>query len=118
MDDVNAQSSEDTWEFVDLYLRFIHDRPHSLFHEKTLWEDIRTDSIPKCLLSAICALGCRFSSDKYKRGLAPAFVKESRSLFAQRLEVMSISNVQTCILLANLYAAQQENALELLYFGK
>lgn len=111
------ESKEDIIEFVELYLRFIHDRPHSLFHESTLRTEVRAGTLSECLLWAICALGCRFSPVEANRLHATRYRKNSSSLFANQLEVISLSNVQTCILLANLYAAEQDNGLEALYFG-
>lgn len=104
--------------FVALYLRFIHDRPHSLFHEQSLWRDIRSRSISQCLLNAICALGCRFSANDNHRDLSTSLRQKSSAVFALNLETISLAQVQTCILLANLFAAEQDHGLEALYFGK
>lgn len=110
-------SKEATLEFVDLYMRFIHDRPQTLFHEKTLWNEIYAGTICECLLIAICATGCKFSDNLQNCQLSTGLKDRSRALFSQQLETISIPNIQTCILLANLYAAEQNNALEALYFG-
>ncbi|KAH7359956.1 fungal-specific transcription factor domain-containing protein, partial [Pyrenochaeta sp. MPI-SDFR-AT-0127] len=104
-------------EFIRLYLHYIHDRPHSLFHEQSLWDEVRDGTLPECLLTAICAMGCRFSPHERHRNLAATFRSNSKSLLAQNLEDICIPNVQACILLANSYAAEQDNALEALYFG-
>lgn len=104
-------------ECVELYMRFVHDAPHSLFHEQTLWNEIRTDSISECLVAAICAIGCRFSDDPTHSELGVALRERSSLTFGKQLETISLANVQTCILLANLYAAEQNNNLEALYFG-
>lgn len=115
--DLQPASSKDICEFIRLYFHFIHDRPHSLFHERTLWDEIRDGSLPECLLVAICAMGCRLSPHASHRNLAAIFTSRSKSLLAQQLENICIPNVQACILLANIYAAEQDNGLEALYFG-
>ncbi len=115
---VSALSSEATVQLVELYLRFVHDRPHSLFHEKSLWEEIRVGTIPEALLLAICAVGCRFSNEAEQYNLSPALTTRSSFLFSRQLEEISLANIQTTILLANLYAATQKNELEALYYGK
>lgn len=111
-------SSNDLNSFVSAYFQFIHDRPHSLFHKKTLWYEIRRCSVPECLLAAIYAIGCRFSISENHRSLSSAFLKKSTMLFGQQLEVISLEGIQTCILLANLHAVDNNNALEALYFGR
>ena len=115
---VSALSSEETVQLVELYLRFVHDRPHSLFHEKSLWEEIRMGTIPVALLLAICAVGCRFADKVEQCNLSPVLTTQSSFLFSRQLEEISLANIQTTILLANLYAATQKNELEALYYGK
>ncbi|OAL57458.1 hypothetical protein IQ07DRAFT_617715 [Pyrenochaeta sp. DS3sAY3a] len=110
-------SSEAIKDFVRLYFLYIHDRPHSLFHEPTLWAALEDGTLPESLIAAICALGCRFSANIGQRELTNLFVSRSKSMLGQNLEDMSIVNIQTCILLANSYAAEQNNRLEALYFG-
>lgn len=108
---------EDSHECIELYFRFLHERPHSLFHEKTLWEQFRSGEISTCLLLAICTLGSRFSTRPDLRVLAATYQANCRAVFATQLEQISLPNIQTAILLANIYAAEQRNDLEALYFG-
>lgn len=115
---VSTLSSEETIQLVELYLRFVHDRPHSLFHEKTLLGEIHMGTIPEALLLAICAVGCRFADKVEQCNLSPALTTQSSVLFCRQLEEISLANIQTAILLANLYAATQKNELEALYYGK
>lgn len=110
-------SSLEISEFIRLYFRYIHDRPHSLFHEQSLWNAVSNGALPDSLSTAICALGCRFASKPAQRELASSFMTRSKTLLAQQLEDISVTNIQTCILLANSYAAEQNNRLEALYFG-
>lgn len=110
--------SSQEFEFVDLYFRYIHDRPHSLFHEKSIWEALRHGTLPEHLWRAMCVLGCRLAPQQAKRDLAPAFADQSRILLDQQLEHLSIENVQTCVLLGNWYTAVQNADLQITYFGK
>ncbi|KAH6643511.1 NADH dehydrogenase [Boeremia exigua] len=114
---LDSEYSSKIWKFVNLYFRYIHDRPHSLFHEPSIWKSLRTRSLPEQLWAAMCALGCRFSSDQNDRDSAPVFAEKSRSVLGQQLDHMTLENIQTCILLANWYAAVQKNDLEAMYFG-
>jgi hypothetical protein len=105
------------FEFINLYFRYIHDRPHSLFHEKSAWEALRNGTLPEHLWRAMCILGCRFAHQS-QRDLASAFAEQSRALLDQQLDQLSIENVQTCILLGNWYTAAQNADLQIKYFGK
>jgi hypothetical protein len=89
-----------------------------MFHQTSIQQACCNGSLPKHLWTAICALGCRFSSHQSQRDLAPIFAETSRSILGQQLEHLSLENVQTCVLLANWYAAVQNNNLEAMYFGK
>lgn len=103
---------------ISLYFKFIHDRPHSLFHEKTLWKDFHDRKLPESQLYALCSIGSRFSHDPQDHTQTVALMKRSSSLLAGHLETITLPTIQTCILLANLYAAEENNELEVLYFGK
>ncbi|KAF2010731.1 NADH dehydrogenase [Aaosphaeria arxii CBS 175.79] len=103
--------------FIQLYFKFVHDRPHSLFQEWTFWEQYHSGTLSDTMLAALCALGCRLSLDEAHRNLSTFFISKAKSLISQNLEDISISNVQACILLANSYAAEQNHKLEGLYFG-
>ncbi len=109
---------DESVEFVDLYLRFVHDRPHSLFHEDTLHQDLNTGNVDSCLLHSICAIGCRFATRVIRPAYVEALMTKASVLFSQQLEEMNLSKVQAAILLANGYAAKQDNDLEALYFGR
>ncbi|KAH6612991.1 NADH dehydrogenase [Boeremia exigua] len=112
-----APLATETSGFIRLYFRYIHDRPHSLFHEQSLWKAVNNGALPESLSTAICALGCRFAATASQRDLVSTFMTRSKCLLAQQLEDISVANIQTCILLANSYAAEQNNRLEALYFG-
>lgn len=113
----SAPSGEDV-EFINLYFRYIHDRPHSLFHENSVWEALRNGTLPEHLWTAMCILGCRFAPHQSQRDLAPSFAERSGSLLGQQPDQVSLENVQTCVLLANWYTAVRNNHLEVMYFGR
>lgn len=102
---------------VDSYLTKLHNRPHSLFHPVTLREKVRDGSINKPLLLAICSMGARFDDDEI-RSLENNYMDESKRLLLADLERICIENAQTCILLANLYAAHLNPSSEALFFRK
>src|SRR5690242_7395902 len=115
---IKFASDKDIRDYIRLYLRYIHDRPHSLFHEQSLWNAVCNCSLPVSLSTAICALGCRFVQESDQQKLSPTFMIRSKALLAKQLEDISVTNIQTCVLLANSYAAEQNNRLEALYFGE
>jgi hypothetical protein len=104
-------------ELVDHYFTFIHDRPQILFHESTLKDQVRAGDIDEALLFAICSLGCRFSRDSALRCLESSLSKASKRLLHANYERISLQSIQTCILLANLSAANLDINCEALYFG-
>lgn len=110
-------SSDEIAECVHLYFRFIHDRPHSLFHETTVRSQVEHEEMSRCLLFAICATGCRFSLNTKVQNCSMDLRTKSSRIFSGALETITLSNIQTCVLLANLYAADNNNDLEALYFG-
>lgn len=103
---------------VDLYLTKLHNRPHSLFHPVTLRTQVQDGSINKALLLAICSMAARFDDDGHIRSFENAYMDESKRLLLADLERICIENVQTCILLANLYVAHLNPSSEALFFRK
>ncbi|KAM0189097.1 hypothetical protein ACHAPI_010242 [Fusarium lateritium] len=101
---------------VDYYLTKLHNRPHSLFHPATLKKQVHDGSINKALLLSICSMGARFDQDDEIRSLEDSYNNESKRLLLADLENICIENVQTCILIANLYAAHLNPFSEALFF--
>ena len=117
--DLDSVLSQDVIaELVNFYMQFIHDKPHSLFHSATLWSSIQDKSISKALLYSICAMGSRFSVDSNILRLQPRLIAEAKRLLQLDVENVCLENVQTCILVANLCAADLDSSSEALYFGK
>lgn len=105
-------------ELVEHYLDKIHDRPHSLFHPPTLRYDVRCGRVGKALLFAICSVGCRFSAKTDIRLMEPWLTAESKRLLLADLENICLENIQGCILVANLSAAESRHSSEALFFRK
>lgn len=103
---------------VDFYLTKLHNQPHSLFHPATLRAKVQNGSINKALLLAICSMGARFDEDDQIRSLENSYMNESKRLMLADLERICVENAQTCILLANLYAAHLNPSSEALFFRK
>lgn len=110
--------SEVAEELVGHYLDKVHDRPHSLFHPQTLRDRVRDGTTSHALLLAICSMGARFSPDPDIRHLEPALTAKSQSLLQADLTNMTLENIQTCILVANLCAANRNHKDEALFFRK
>jgi hypothetical protein len=56
MDNITEKTRD---HLVDLYFRFIHDRPHTLFHPKLLRKRVKDQSLPLKVLYSIMALAAR-----------------------------------------------------------
>ncbi|RAH76999.1 hypothetical protein BO86DRAFT_393051 [Aspergillus japonicus CBS 114.51] len=108
-------SWETTVELVDLYLAKIHDRPHSIFHPATLRAQVRSGTVGKALLYAVCALGVKFSSSTDRRDLEARLTVEAKRLLQADIENVCLENVQTCILIATLSAGNCEPSSEALF---
>ncbi|KAM0555078.1 hypothetical protein ACHAPJ_006427 [Fusarium lateritium] len=109
-------SNEVATRLVGFFLTKLHNRPHSLFHPATLETQVQDGSIHRGLLLAICSTGARFDDDDEIRSLENSYMDESKRLLLADLENICIENVQTCILIANLYAAHLNPSSEALFF--
>lgn len=103
-------------QLIDYYLRKVHDRSHSLFHPTLLREKVRSGSLSRTLLLALCSMGSRFSQDEGIRGLEMKLMNEAKALLLSDIENICVENVQTCIILANLCAAHMNPSSEALFF--
>ncbi|KAF5646091.1 uncharacterized protein FTJAE_2180 [Fusarium tjaetaba] len=63
-------------------------------------------------------MGARFDAHDKIRSLEDTYIGESKGLLLADLENICIENVQTCILIANLYAAHLNPSSEALFFRK
>ncbi|KAG8631923.1 hypothetical protein KVT40_001063 [Elsinoe batatas] len=104
-------------EVVGLYFRHIHDKPHTIFHEKTFRASIADKSAPEMNVLAVIGIAARFSSEPDVRALADRCGLAVRSLLKENLEDISLANVQGCILAGNICGADGDYGAESLYFG-
>lgn len=114
--DTFLSDDESVAVLVQEYLSKIHGRPHSIFHATTLWRDIRARRVSKALLLAICAMGAHVSTQPTLQSLGPILTAESKRLLKMDLERVSLDNIQTCILVANLCVAHANPSSEFLFF--
>jgi hypothetical protein len=103
-------------ELVEHYIDKLHDRPHSLFHLPTLRVSVQKRTIKKALLLAICGLGSRFSTQAEICVLEQQLTATAKRLILADLENICLENIQTCILVANLCAANGTPSSEALFF--
>ena len=100
-------SSETIRAAADLYFRFCHNQPYSLFHESSLRNKIELDEVPSHLLFALLASTVRYSDDEFfddKTGAVSAYASQSwKSIVMPWNGIQSeteLSIVQTILLLA------------------
>lgn len=104
-------------QMVEDYIRYLHDRPHSLFHIPTLRRDVERRSLDDVLLLCICSLGCRFSDQKSIRAMRTQLFTEASSYLTHLIENSTLVSVQALILLANVSSAESKPSAEAMYFG-
>lgn len=110
-------ADQDVTHLVETYFYYIHDRPHSLFHQATLWSTIKQGSAGKALLYSICSLASTLSPRLELQRLGPQLASYAKRHLLDNLENVSLQNVQASILLANVSAAELMPSSEALFFG-
>lgn len=108
-------SRSEVLHLVDLYLRHFHGGTHSTFHPNTLRGKVRSESIGYGLLSAVCALGSKFSSSPDRRALETHLVAEAKRAVKSDLENVCLENIQTCLLITLLSAGDSQSPSETLF---
>lgn len=111
-------SDECASRLVELYIYYIHDRPHSLFHLSSLRQSVLEQTIPLHLLYALCAMGCRFSSNLGERQLESSLMAAAKQTALECISDVNIELIQSLILQANLYAAHSDPITETLLFSQ
>lgn len=109
---------EITVNLVEHYINKLHDRPHSLFHIPTLRKGVRDGDLNSTLLLALCSLGSRFSGNPDIRMLKQQLTAQTKRLILADLENICLENLQTCILVANICAADMNPTSEALFFRR
>lgn len=101
---------------VDLYLRYMHDKPHALFHEPSLKDAVANGSVSQVVLLSILGLAARFSDDAEIRGQACSFTEAAKNHLKSDLEHACIENIQACILIGNICLGDSDPDAESIYF--
>lgn len=57
--DLGRPSLDTQPELVDVYFRYVHDKPHTLFHEPTLRKAVRDGTVSDAILHGTLGLGAR-----------------------------------------------------------
>ena len=107
-------------ELVDLYFEIMHDKEHAIFHRPSFTRSQREGTAPLMIVSAMMALGSRFSSNPCFDGIDPwdrgrPWFDYSRHLFDHRTVNISLEMLQACTLLCKLAFAHGDSTSELLY---
>lgn len=104
-------------DLVDRYIEYVHDKPHSLFHQPTLRQAVRYRTLRPVLLCGICGIGARFSNDIDVKGTSQRFADHAKQLLQHDLDNVCLENIQACILVASLCSSVSQIAAEALYIG-
>ncbi|PVH88083.1 hypothetical protein DL98DRAFT_404711 [Cadophora sp. DSE1049] len=110
-------SKEVTTELIDLYISYIHDKPHTLFHEPSLRESAEHGTLSRAVLFGIFGLAARFSSDEGVRQHGHVWAASARKLVRDGLEHACIENIQACILAGNICLADSQPDSESIFFA-
>lgn len=78
---------------------------------------IEQKTIPAQLLYSVCSLGAHVCPDLELRSYKTILAKHAKRLLWADVESVCLENIQTCILLANIVAADQDPSSEVLFFG-
>jgi hypothetical protein len=105
-------------ELVDLYICYIHNKPHSLFHEPSLRQAARDGTLHHGVLFGIAGISARFSPSPQIRSEGHAFANRGRKFVQANLEDICLENVQAFILVGNVCLAESNPDSESLYFGE
>ncbi|OBT92151.2 hypothetical protein VE01_10043 [Pseudogymnoascus verrucosus] len=101
---------------TELYLRYMHDKPHALFHEPSIREAVANGSVAPVVLFSILGLGARFSDDAEIRSQAPSFTEAAKRHLKSDLEHSCVENIQACILIGNICLGDSDPDAESIYF--
>ncbi|KAL2820162.1 hypothetical protein BDW59DRAFT_164775 [Aspergillus cavernicola] len=98
-------------ELVNLYFRFIHDIPHTIFHQPSFLHRLNEGTAPMIHVYAMCALAARFSNNPIFDGIPPCdrgngFVTEAVRLFQPEIISPSLETVQGFLLVGYYYSGE------------
>lgn len=138
-----AASAEEEILLVDLYFEFIHDLPHSLFHEDTFKRSVLEGTASKPVLLAMMGMSarsvyherslkvvhspgfpyltyyaCSFATQPDVRARGAWYRTRARDALKEVLEQVSVETLQACILVGNNCMGDCDTDGESLYLGK
>ncbi|KAL4798491.1 hypothetical protein BDV19DRAFT_377018 [Aspergillus venezuelensis] len=98
-------------ELVSLYFHYIHDIPHTIFHEPTFMRRINDGTAPMVHIYAMCALAARFSDNAIFGTTAPcdrghSFATEAVRLCQPYMISPSLETVQGFLLIGYYYSGE------------
>ncbi|KAL5344027.1 hypothetical protein BJX70DRAFT_352417 [Aspergillus crustosus] len=102
-------------DLVHLYFRFIHNIPHTIFHEPTFLRRLDDSTAPTVHVYAMCALAARFSSNPVFDGIAPCdrgevYIAEAVRLSQPYMIAPTLETVQGFLLIG--YYLSGEGSLD------
>ncbi|KAF5003572.1 hypothetical protein FDECE_9886 [Fusarium decemcellulare] len=109
--------SEETIHLVDLYFQFIHNQPHSLFHEATFKQSVISGTVSQPVLLGMMGMSARFATQPDIRSRGPMYCAKAKVALKEDLEHVCIENIQACILVGNNFMGDCEADVESLYFA-
>jgi hypothetical protein len=74
-------------------------------------------TLQPALLLTLCVFGSRLDADVEIRAMAASLTTKAKAAMQLEIGNICLSTIQACILLANIFAAELEPAMETLYFG-
>lgn len=104
-------------ELLEYYIDYIHDKPHSLFHNPSLRREVHNGQADRAVLCSILALSARFSSSAETRLKGPLLAKQAQDLLTVDFEDTSLSKIQAWVILGNVCGARHDYITESLFFG-
>ncbi|KAL4926360.1 putative C6 transcription factor [Aspergillus undulatus] len=128
----NASESEETLgglasrqlctELVHLYFRFIHDIPHTVFHEPTFLRRLSDGNAPIIHIYAMCALAARFSDNPVFDDTAPCdrgrvYAAEAVRLCQPYMISPSLETVQAFLLIGYYFSGESNVDGKHIYIG-
>ncbi|KAF5262559.1 hypothetical protein FOXYS1_6712 [Fusarium oxysporum] len=113
----SIHAQDERMYLVNLYFRFIHDSPHSLFHEPTFKASAAEGTVSKPVLLAMLGLSARFATEPDIVARGPMYRAQATAALKEDLEHICIENIQACILVGNNFFGEGDADAESLYFG-
>ncbi|EXJ93217.1 hypothetical protein A1O3_01774 [Capronia epimyces CBS 606.96] len=109
-------------DLVDLYFHFVHNGPHTLFHEASFYSELEAGSIPEMLPLAMASLSARFSANPFFENVDPrsrgrSYADHAMDLLHRKMLDPSLHTVQTCVIIAHFLGGEGEVKGKHIYLG-